>query len=67
MFIIDRFEGQWVVIATDDRNTFNIPRNLLPINAKEGDVVTLTVVIDQNTTQKQRQKTKQLLDNFFDE
>jgi len=67
LFIIDRFEGQWVVIATDDRNTFNIPRNLLPINAKEGDVVTLTVVIDQNTTQKQRQKTKQLLDNFFDE
>lgn len=67
MFIIDRFEGQWVVIATDDRNTFNIPRSLLPTNAKEGDVVTLTVVIDQNTTQKQRQKAKQLLDNFFDE
>ncbi|MDK2816208.1 MAG: hypothetical protein PWR22_837 [Moorella sp. (in: firmicutes)] len=67
MFIIDRFEGDWAVIETDDRKTFNLPRSVLPRDAKEGDVITLTASIDVETTQKRREKAKALLDNFFDE
>jgi len=67
MFIIDRFEGSWAVIETDDGKTFNLPRSILPCDAKEGDVITLTTSIDRETTQKRREKARLLLDNFFDE
>lgn len=67
MFIIDRFESDWVVIETDDRKTFNLPRGILPPDAKEGDVITLTVAIDQETTRKRRERARALLDNFFEE
>lgn len=67
MFIIDRFEGQWAVIETDDRTTFNLPRSILPSDAKEGDVITLIAAINRENTQKRREKARSLLDNFFDE
>ncbi|WP_338826310.1 hypothetical protein MTBGP_11180 [Moorella thermoacetica] len=67
MFIIDRFEGQWAVIETDDRKTFNLPRSILPCDAKEGDVVTLIANINRRDTEMRREKAQSLLDNFFDE
>ena len=37
MFIvIDRFEGEYAVVETEDSKMFNIPKSLLP-DAKEGD------------------------------
>ncbi|HAE62740.1 MAG TPA: DUF3006 domain-containing protein, partial [Eubacteriaceae bacterium] len=35
--IIDRFEGNWVVIEYGEK-FFNFPKELLPKHAKEGDV-----------------------------
>ena len=60
MLVIDRFEGTWAVVE-DDRDTFLLPRRLLPVEAKEGDVVNITIEIDKSATIKRSNKIKQLL------
>lgn len=40
-FILDRFEdGGFVVLESPDGTTFSVPREWLPIDASEGDVLT---------------------------
>lgn len=39
--IIDRFEGRYAVVETDDGKMHNIDKSLLP-NAKEGDKIIIT-------------------------
>lgn len=67
MLIIDRFEDDWAVIEGPGRVTFNLPRNLLPRNAKPGDVLSIIVKVDQAATKERTEKARGLLDNFFDE
>jgi len=67
MFIIDRLEENWAVIETGERKTFNLPREILPAEAKEGDVINITVEVDNEQTQIRRKKTKSLLEDFFEE
>jgi hypothetical protein len=46
---VDRFEGDGksiAVLLTDDGQTIQIPRALLPEGAKAGDVLELTLVLD---------------------
>ncbi len=66
MFIIDRFEGDWAIIETQNRYTFNFPRFVLPPGAKEGDVISIQVGIDLVATKERAEKSKRLLDNLFD-
>lgn len=49
-YIIDRFEGDFVVLEREDRTTVNILRNQLPESAKEGDVITSEWQIDKTST-----------------
>lgn len=49
MYIIDRFEGNWAVIEYE-RQTFNLPRQLLPPEALEGDVVAISIKVDVKAT-----------------
>ena len=37
--IVDRFEGEFVVVEMPGGNTIDLPRWLLPNGAKEGDVI----------------------------
>lgn len=67
MYIIDRFEGNFAIVETDDRQTFNLPRSLLPQGAKEGDVISISVVVDQNETKSRQERIKGMMNNFFDE
>jgi len=64
VFIIDRFEGEWVVIEADDVK-FNLPRRFLPSEAREGDVLRITVEIDSYATKERREKIKNLEDRLF--
>ena len=42
--VIDRFEGDWAVIdISDETEPRNIPRNLMPEGAKEGDHLRIEV------------------------
>lgn len=67
MFIIDRFEGDWAIIETENRHTFNLPRFVLPHGIKEGDVISIQVGIDVAATRKRTEDAKRRLGNFFDE
>lgn len=61
--IIDRFEGDFAVVETDNGMT-DISRELLPENAKEGDVIGITdgvYYIDDEETQSRR---KSILKRF---
>ncbi len=66
IFIIDRFEGDWAVIEFEEK-TFNLPRVLLPLDAREGDVVKISVVVDLNTTKKRREQIEKLMDELFED
>lgn len=65
MFIIDRFEGDWAVIEYG-RTTFNLPRSLLPPDVKVGDVITISISVDQTHTEERRQKAKEMMQGLFD-
>ncbi len=67
MFILDRFEGEWAIVETESRQTFNLPRSVLPPDVKEGDVLSLQVGIDLIATKERTEKSKGSLDNLFDE
>ncbi|HBW33883.1 MAG TPA: DUF3006 domain-containing protein [Desulfosporosinus sp.] len=67
MLIIDRFEGDWAIIETENRDTFNLPRIVLPPGIKEGDVISIHVGIDVVATKERTEKSKHRLDNLFDE
>jgi hypothetical protein len=67
MYIVDRFEGNWAVVEGPDRTTFNLPRDVLPLEIREGDVIEITVEVDKEKTVEQKQKAKSLLNDFFSE
>lgn len=67
MYIIDRFEGDWAIIETENRTLFNLPRSVMPTELKEGDVINILVSIDTESTLQRSKASKSLLDNFFDE
>ncbi|TEB07357.1 hypothetical protein Psch_00908 [Pelotomaculum schinkii] len=64
MYIIDRFEGDWVVIEYE-RQTFNLPRQLLPPEALEGDVVTISIGVDAKATATVKEDIKRLARQVF--
>ncbi len=51
--IVDGFEGNWARIELG-RDTFSIPRGLLPAEANPGDVLRFTIRVDQEATAKRR-------------
>lgn len=65
MIIIDRFEGDWVVIEYGG-TTFNLPPSLLPPGVKEGDVITISISVNQETTKDRRQKEEEMMRAFFE-
>ncbi|TEB16503.1 hypothetical protein Psfp_01335 [Pelotomaculum sp. FP] len=64
MYIIDRFEGDWAVIEYE-RQTFNLPRQLLPPEALEGDVVTISIGVDAKATATVKEDIKRLARQVF--
>jgi hypothetical protein len=60
---IDRFEGtkkEIAVLIADDGRSFDLPRWLLPRDAKAGDVVSLTIERDPKATAQVVAKTKKV-------
>jgi Protein of unknown function (DUF3006) len=64
---LDRFEGTGKAIAvmlTDDGETLNIPRSLLPKGAKPGDVFTLSLEHDAEATRDLADDTRRVQDKL---
>lgn len=60
---IDRFEGEFAVVETQDCKMANIPKILVP-DADEGDVVIIEV--DKERTSAAEKKIKELMDDLFE-
>lgn len=65
MFIIDRFEGDTVILEYEAR-IYTLPKRALPDDAKEGDVVHIEITIGQEQTKARRDKIKKLEDELFE-
>jgi len=65
VFVIDRFEGQWAVIEYG-RETFNLPRKMLPTDAREGDLLNINISVDRTETRKREQEITKLADELFE-
>jgi hypothetical protein len=66
MLIIDRFEGDFAVVEYKEDHTFNLPRSLLPPGAKEGDVLQLTLTIDDESTASRKRRIETLMEELFE-
>jgi glutamine phosphoribosylpyrophosphate amidotransferase len=64
--IIDRFEGDIAVISADSA-VFDIPKTILPEDAKEGDVVYITTTNDEEKTKSREEAAKALLNETLRE
>ncbi|KXG76318.1 DUF3006 domain-containing protein [Thermotalea metallivorans] len=55
MFVLDRIEGEWAVIE-GDKGMFQLPKTLLPQDAREGDILEIHIIIDgeQGKARKER-------------
>jgi len=65
MIIIDRFEGEIVVVEYEEK-FYNIPRAWLPVGAKEGDVVAVTIAVDEQATAKRREYMERQVKDLFE-
>ena len=63
-FTIDRFEAQWAVLETPEGKTINYPRNLLPKDAKEGDVFDLNIDMNREATEERKTNIKGIVDDL---
>ena len=66
MLIISRFEGDWAVIELEE-TSFNVPKTLLPQEAKEGDVINISISVDQEATASRKQQINELFKDLFEE
>lgn len=66
MLVLDRFEGSFAVIELSDGSTFNLPRELLPSSAKEGDVLRINVEVDETATAARRKRIESLAEELFE-
>lgn len=54
--IIDRFEGDFVVVELEDKSFVDMPLKLIPEGAKEGDI--LEIEINREETEKLHEERK---------
>lgn len=64
-FIIDRFEGDFAIVELENREIVNIPRVALPIEAKEGD--SIIVSIDEVETESRKKRIQDKFNSLFDD
>ncbi|NLO48771.1 MAG: DUF3006 domain-containing protein [Clostridiales bacterium] len=52
--IIDRFEGNFAVVELENKDTVNVPKQILPDDAKEGTVLAIEIDHLETETRKRR-------------
>lgn len=65
MLIIDRFEGQWVVLTWEDQ-VFQVPKAFLPAGAKEGDCLSMTLAFDLEAQKERQERMNRLMNDLFE-
>lgn len=57
-FIIDRFEEEFAIVQSIEGNMINIPKDIVPAGAKEGDVIVVSLDKDESEEREIRIKEK---------
>lgn len=66
--VIDRFEGNFAVCEKDDKTMIDIEKIKLPLDAKEGDVITIEqdkITIDLIETKKRKSEITKITKNLW--
>ena len=64
--VIDRFEGDRVVLLFDDDSQVSWPRSQLPADAREGDHLGISIVIDAEATKQAQAEAEELLKQLLE-
>jgi len=67
-FIIDRLEGDFAVLEAEDKTMLDVPRSLLPADAKEGDCLRQdgeTYLLDEAEKAKRSTRIKRKMDALW--
>ncbi|WP_243129186.1 DUF3006 domain-containing protein [Hathewaya massiliensis] len=64
-YIIDRFEEDYAVIETEEGKTFDLPKDMIPKDAREGDVLDIEVKVNKEDTRKREKEIKDLMDELW--
>ena len=62
--IIDRFEGGFALVELEDKRIINMPQELIPKNAQEGDV--LWIKVDKEATAARKRRIDKLMDDLWE-
>ena len=62
-FTIDRFEGNFAVVELNDQKFINVPKEIIPHGAKEGDII--DIQIDKAETSKQKDRIEKLMSDVW--
>jgi len=52
--IIDRIEEEFFVVELENKQIINVPKAIMPRNAKEGDVISIEVDVGESTERKKK-------------
>ena len=66
--IIDRFEGNFAVCEKADRTMIDIPKDKIPVEAKEGDILVIevdSIKIDTAGTVKRKKSIDKLMNDLW--
>ncbi len=63
MLVIDRFEGNYAVVEHNNK-TYKLPKEILPNNVKEGDII--KIIVDKETTKGRKENIQDLADDLFE-
>ena len=61
--IVDRIEGDYVVLEIEKGKMCNLPLELVP-NVKEGDIV--TIIINKDKTEERKKTIEDLMNSVFE-
>lgn len=62
-YIIDRFEGNFAIVELENGNFIDIPKEAIPKEAKESDIINIT--IDKEDTAKRKADIRKLENEIF--
>ncbi len=60
----DRWEGRFAVLLADEGQQIDFPKELLPKEAKPGDVLSLAIDVDREATEALKKDTRELQDRL---
>lgn len=63
--IIDRFESNFAVCEKENKTMIDIPKEILPEEAKEGDVLNINISIDTEETENRKKIIEELTKDIW--